>query len=58
MPIKRFLNFISLSPNWKSTQAYMDTCNEMKQQLDVTYILRKLVFLDSAISKLMNKDEL
>ena len=27
-------------------------------QLDVSYILRKLVFLDSAISKLMEKHEL
>jgi hypothetical protein len=31
----------------------MHSCEEISSQLNVTYILRKLMFLDAAIEKLM-----
>ena len=30
----------------------------MTQQLDITYIVKKIMFFDAAISKLLAKDEL
>ena len=36
----------------------MDCCEEMQLQLDMTYILRRLVFVDALASKLLDPHEL
>ena len=58
MPIKHFLNFFNCSPEWKDTQTYIDSSEEVNMQIDITYIVRKLIFLDSVISKVMESNEI
>jgi hypothetical protein len=57
MLLKAVLNYFKRSPDWKSTQKYLEASKEMSLQLDVTYIMRKLLFLDAAISAIMEKHE-
>ena len=57
MPIKSLLSFFEKDPDWKSTQTFIDSSQEATMQLDITYILRKLIFLDAAIDKLMEKHD-
>ena len=58
MYLKIFLDFIKVEPDWPKTQKYIDISHETICQLDVTYILRKLMFVDAVLSKLMEKHEL
>jgi hypothetical protein len=45
MAIKRVFNFLKLNINWPKTQIYIDCCREIKHQLDITYILKKVMLL-------------
>ena len=56
--IKQFLNYLNCSPDWPSVQKYMEASDEAIAQIDMIYIVRKLMFLDAAFSKLMEKYEI
>ena len=56
--IKDYLSLIGINPNWPQTQKYMDFTSEVCQQIDLAYIVRKLMFLDAATSKLLEKHEI
>ena len=56
--LKAFLDLLGLNPDWPRVQAYDEACDEVTGQLDVTYILRKLIFIDAAVAKLMERHEL
>lgn len=58
MVFKKLLDYIKIKPNWTTTQSFIDSCEEISMQIDITYIVRRLNFLDSAISKLLEKHEL
>lgn len=58
MNIKKILNLFRIDLNWPKTQLFLDCCEELAMQIDITYITRKLMFLDSAVSKLLEKHEL
>ena len=58
MYVKRFLNSIKIEPDWPKVQKFTEVSNEATSQLDVTYIIRKLMFMDASISKLMEKHEI
>ena len=58
MKIRGFLELCDCDPGWKSTQGYVDACEEVGMQLDVVYLLKKLMFFDVAISKLMEQHEI
>ena len=45
-------------PDWKKSQTFVDVSEEAIKQLDITYIMKKLFFLDAAIEKLMEKHEI
>ena len=55
MQVKRLLNFFKCDPNWPKMQLFTDSCSEVSSQIDITYMVRKLMFLDAAISQLMEK---
>ena len=55
--VKEILDFFGCKPNWKKTQVFLESSEEMSSQLDVAYLMRKLLFMDAAISKLMEKHE-
>lgn len=57
MPIKNIFNYFDCNLNWEKTQTYLEVTDEASNQLDITYILRKLNFIDSAISKLMEEHQ-
>ena len=56
--VKSFLDLIGVNPDWPKVQGYVDASDEVTNQIDVTYIVRKLMFIDAAVSKLMEKHEL
>ena len=58
MPIKSLLDMCSCSVRWKNTQTYCEVSEEINLQLDVTYIFRKLIFLDDVIAKVMEEHEI
>ena len=51
--VKKVFNFVNVDLNWPKTQKYIDFSEEAIMQVDVTYIVRKLMFLDSVVEKLM-----
>ena len=56
MSVKPLLNFCGCQgKKLENTQKYIDVSEECNSQLDITYILRKLMFLDSVIAHLMEK---
>ena len=55
--LKRGFDFINVKLDWPKTQRYIDFCEEICQQIDVTYMVRKLMFLDAAMLKLLEKHE-
>ena len=56
MSVKPLLNFCGCEgKKLENTQKYIDVSEECNSQLDITYILRKLMFLDSVIAHLMEK---
>jgi len=58
MGIKQLLAFFGYDPKWKKTQAFIDSSEEVAMQLDITCILRKILFLDAAISQLMEHHQI
>ena len=58
MQVKKLLNFFKCDPDWPKVQLFTDSCSEVSSQVDITYIVRKLMFLDEAITQLMEKQEL
>ena len=58
MIIKRIFKKCKFEPDWPKTDTYNECCEEMSKQLDVTYIVKKLMFFDEALSKLLEKEDL
>lgn len=58
MTIKPLLDFIKIAPDWQKTQKFIDACEEVAMQIDIAYIVRRLMFFDAALSKLLEKHEL
>ena len=58
MMIKKMFKKCKFEPDWPKTDIYQKCSQEMIKQLDVTYIVKKLMFFDDALSKLLGKDEL
>jgi len=58
MGLKQLLAIIGCDPNWKKTQSFIDSSEEITMQLDIAYILRKIIFLDAAVSQLMENHEI
>ena len=58
MGIKRVLNFCKCSINWPKTQSYIDCVREARLQLDVAYILRKIMLLEAATEMLLHKENI
>lgn len=55
MPVKKVLNLLNCGPEWVQTQLFIDCSEEITQQLDVTYLLRKLMAVEAALSKLLER---
>ena len=55
MYVKKILELFSVDPDWPKVRKFEEASDEATSQMDVTYIIRKLMFLDVAISKLMEK---
>ena len=53
--IRNLLSKCNYEPDWPSTQIYAESCEEISMQLDITYILKKIMFLDAAVSTLLKK---
>lgn len=45
MGIKTVLSLCKCNISWPKTQTFIDCCEEMNFQLDITYILKRLMFL-------------
>lgn len=58
MSVKKLFGMVGCNFDWPKTQSFIESSEEISMQMDVTYILRKLMFLDAAISKLMEKHEI
>ena len=56
--LKRALNFFSFGVNMPKTQKFIDFGDEVCQQLDITYLIRKQMLLAAAVEKLIGKKEL
>ena len=52
---KMILDKIGVSPDWPRVETYDDATDEITNQIDITYIVRKLLFLDAAIARLMEQ---
>ena len=53
--LKRFLDFIRVSPEWPKVDKFLKVGTEVRSQIDVTYIVRKMMFMDAVLIKLMEK---
>ena len=51
--MKFFLNTFGCEPDWPQTQQFEEGADAITNQLDITYILRKLDFLDVAVARLL-----
>ena len=58
MMLKGIFSKCKYEPDWPKTNTYKECCEEMSMQLDITYIIRKLMFFDAALSKLLEKEDL
>ena len=45
-------------PDWPKTQTFIDSSEEVSNQIDISYIVRRLMFFDAAIAKLMERHEI
>lgn len=57
MTLKKLLDFARVRPNWPKTETYIRSCEEVCMQIDIAYLVRKLMFVDAAVAKLMEKHE-
>ena len=44
--------------DWPQTQEYIDSSEEACIQIDMAYLVKKLMFLEAAVSKLMDRNEI
>ena len=51
--VKSFLDWINVNPDWPKVEKYMEASDELTMQIDITYIVKKLIFLDAAMTKLL-----
>ena len=51
--IKSFLNWMNVNPDWPKVEKYMEASDELTMQIDITYIVKKLIFIDAAMTKLL-----
>ena len=56
--IKSLFSKCNLELNWPKTNLYEECCSEISMQLDIAYIVRKLMFFDVAFSKIIDLKEL
>ena len=56
MTLKKAFELININLNWSQTQKYIDFSEEACQQIDVAYMVKKLMFFDAAIAKLMEEN--
>jgi len=56
--IKEGFSAFSIDVNWPKTKKYIDFCEEMGNQVDITFIVRKLMFLDAAIRSMLEDHEI
>lgn len=52
------ITFIGFSPNWKSTIEYNKCQEEMEKQLDVSYLLERILYLESVASTVLDNHHL
>lgn len=52
MHLYRGLKLLRCAPSWKTTRHFVTCCEEVSLQLDVTYLMRQLLFLDACMTKL------
>ena len=45
MLIKKGINFLRCYPDWKSINAFQECHEEMRKQLDVAFLMKKLILL-------------
>lgn len=55
MSIKKMMKLFGCDPQWLRAQLFIDCCEEVTHQLDVTYLLRKLMAAETALSKLLEQ---
>jgi hypothetical protein len=53
--IKRGFGAVNVNLNWPKTQKYIDFCDEVCLQIDISYIVRRLAFCDAALATLMEQ---
>ena len=51
--IKKGFNLINVKLDWVEVQKYIDCSEEISEQIDITYIIRKLMFMDAAMLKIL-----
>ena len=51
--LKSFLDWINVNPSWAKVQNYIEACDLNNMQIDITYIIKKLILIDAAMSKLL-----
>ena len=58
MVIKNIFDMININLDWKKTQRYIDISEEACQQIDIGYMVKRMMFFDAALSNLMEKHEI
>ena len=51
--VKSFLDWINVNTNWPKVEKYMEASDELTMQIDITYMVKKLIFLDASMTKLL-----
>ncbi len=54
----KILLYIGCKPEWKSCKEYDETNEEMAKQLDVLYLLKRVIFLERAVNSLLDEHQL
>lgn len=52
--VKDFLGLFKIKPEWKQTDLFVKCSEEMENQLDIYYILKRLIFLERAVEIMFN----
>ena len=55
--VKKGFNFIGVDLNWPETQKFINFSEEVCEQIDIAFLVKKINFLDVAVSTLMEKHE-
>ena len=51
--VKSFLDWINVNTDWPKVEKYMEASDELTMQIDITYMVKKLIFLDASMTKLL-----